>query len=154
MTYIFFRESYFLKTIILLYYSDNYFRTVVLDKTLESPLDCKEIKPVYPKGNQSWVFIVRTDAEVEAPILWSPDAKSWLISKNPDDGKDWRQKEKGMDNRGWDGWMASLTQCPWVWGSPGRWLRTGKPGMLQSMGLQRVRHYWTTATRSKSPKLG
>ena len=72
------------------------FQTVVLDKTLESPLDCKEIKPVNPKGNQPQIFIGRTDAEVEALILWPPDVKSWLIGKDPDAGKDWRQKEKGM----------------------------------------------------------
>ena len=72
------------------------FWAVVLEKTLESPLDCKEIQPVHPKGNQSWVFIGRTDAEAETPpILWSPDAKSWLIGKDPDAGKDWGQKEKG-----------------------------------------------------------
>ena len=72
------------------------FWTVVLEKTLESPLDCKEIKPVHPKGNQSWIFIGRTDAETETPILWPPDAKNWLIGKGPDAGKDWRQEEKGM----------------------------------------------------------
>ena len=71
------------------------FWTVVLEKTLESPLDCKEIQPVHPKGDQSWVFIGRTDAEVEAPILWPPDGKNWFIRKNPDAGKDWRQEEKG-----------------------------------------------------------
>ena len=70
--------------------------TVVLEKTLESPLDCKEIQPVHPKGNQSWIFIGRTDAEAEAPIPWPPDVKSWLIGKDPDAGKDWRQEEKGM----------------------------------------------------------
>ena len=84
------------------------FWTVVLEKTLESPLDCKEIQPVHPKGNQSWIFIGRTDAEVEIPILWPPDAKNWLIWKDPDAGKDWRWEEKGTT--GWDGWMASLTQ--------------------------------------------
>ena len=71
------------------------FWTVVLEKTLESPLDCKEIQPVHPKGNQSWIFIGRTDAEVETPILWPCDAKNWLIEKDPDAGKDWRQEEKG-----------------------------------------------------------
>ena len=71
------------------------FWTVVLEKTLESPLDCKNIKPVNPKGNHSWIFIGRTDAEAEAPILWPPDAKNWLIGKAPDAGKDWRQEEKG-----------------------------------------------------------
>ena len=71
------------------------FWTVVLEKTLESPLDCKEIQPVHPKGYQSWVFIGRTDVEAETPILWSPDAKSLLIRKDPDAGKDWGQEEKG-----------------------------------------------------------
>ena len=83
--------------------------TVVLEKTLQSPLDCKEIQPVHPKGDQSWIFIGRTDVEAETPILWPPDAKSWLIWKRP-----WhweRLKAEGEeDDRGWDGWMASLTQ--------------------------------------------
>ena len=69
---------------------------MVLEKTLEIPLDCKEIQPVHPKGDQSWVFIGRTDDEAETPILWSPDTKSWLIWKDPDAGKDWRWEEKGM----------------------------------------------------------
>ena len=69
---------------------------MVLEKTLESPLDWKEIQPVHPKGSQSWIFIGRTDAEAEAPILWPPDVKNWLIWKDPDAGKDWRQLEKGM----------------------------------------------------------
>ena len=72
------------------------FWTVVLEKTLESPLDCKEIQPVHPKGDQSWIFIGRTDAGAETPILWPPDAKNWLIGKDPDAGKDWRQEEKEM----------------------------------------------------------
>ena len=80
----------------------------MLEKTLETPLDCKEIKPVNPKGNQSWIFIRRTDAEAEAPILWRPDAKSQLIRKDPDAGKDWGQEEKEVTR--WDGWMASPTQ--------------------------------------------
>ena len=69
---------------------------MVLEKTRESPLDCKEIQPVYPKENQFWIFIGRTDVEAETPILWPPDAKSWLIGKDPDAGKDWRQEEKEM----------------------------------------------------------
>ena len=77
------------------------FWAVVLEKTLESPLDCKEIQPVYPKGNQSSIFIGRTDAEMS--ILWLPDVKSWLIRKDPDAGKDWRQEEKGMV--GWKHWL-------------------------------------------------
>ena len=72
------------------------FWTLVLEKTLESPLYCKEIQPVHPKGNQPWLFIGRTDAEAETPILWPPDAKNWLTGKDPDAGKDWRQEEKGM----------------------------------------------------------
>ena len=83
------------------------FWTVVLERTLESPLDSKEIKSVNPKGNQSWIFIGRTDAEAEAPILWSLDGKSQVIRKDPDAGKDCGQEEK--DDRGWDGWMTSLT---------------------------------------------
>ena len=84
------------------------FWTVGLEKTLESLLNCKEIKAVNPRGNQSWIFIRRTDAEVETPIFWPPNVKSWLIWKNPDGGKDWRQEEKGMtDNEmvGWHHWL-------------------------------------------------
>ena len=79
------------------------FWTVVLEKTLESPLDCKEIKPVNTKGNQTWIFIGRTDAEAEAPILGPPDVKRWLIRKDPDAGKDWRHEEKVMTRRWLDG---------------------------------------------------
>ena len=71
------------------------FWTVVLEKTLESPLNCKEIQPVHPKGDQSWVFTGRTDAEVETPIVWPPDVQKWLIGKDPDAGKDWGQEDKG-----------------------------------------------------------
>ena len=71
------------------------FWTVVLEKTLESPLDCKEVQPVHPKGNKSWIFVGRTDAEAETPILWPPDGKNWLIGKDPDAGRDWGQEEKG-----------------------------------------------------------
>ena len=80
------------------------FWTVVLGKTLEGPLDCKEIQPVHPKGDQSWVFIGRTDAEAGTPILWPPHAKSWLIWKDPDAGKDWGQEEKGMTEDETVGW--------------------------------------------------
>ena len=80
------------------------FWTMVLEKTLESPLDCKEVQPVHPKGNQSWVFIGRTDVEAETLILWPPHAKSWLIGKDPDAGKDWGQAEKGMTEDGMVGW--------------------------------------------------
>ena len=95
------------------------FWTVVLEKILESSLDCKEIQPVNPKGNQPWIFIGRTDAEVETPILWPPDTKNWLI------GSLWcleGLKVGGVgDNRWWDGWMASLTQWTWVWASSRSW---------------------------------
>ena len=111
-------------------------------RLLRVPKDCKEIQPVHPKGNQYWIIIGRTDAEAEALILWPPDAKNWFIGKDPDAGKNWRQEEKGT--RGWDGWIASSTQWTWVWASSRRWWRTGKPGRLQSVGLQRVRHDWAT----------
>ena len=84
------------------------FWTVVLEKTVESPLDCKEMQPVHPKGSQSWIFIGRTDVEAETPILWPPDAKSWLIWKNPDAGKDWRQEEKEMTEGEMVGWHPLL----------------------------------------------
>ena len=84
------------------------FWTVVLEKTLESPLDCKEIQPVNPEGNQSWMFFGRTDAEAEIPILWPPDAKNWLIGKDPDAGKDWRQEEKGTAEDVIVGWHHQL----------------------------------------------
>ena len=84
------------------------FWTVVLAKTLESPLDCKEIQPVHPKGAQSWVFIGRTDAEAESPILWPPHVKSWLIGKDPDAGRDWGQEEKGRTEDEMAGWHHQL----------------------------------------------
>ena len=92
------------------------FWTVVLEKTLESPLDCKEIKPVNLKGNQSWMFIGRSDAEAEAPILWSLDRKNWLIWKWPWSWERLKAGGKG-DDRGWDSWMALLTWWRWVWAS-------------------------------------
>jgi len=85
-----------------------WFWNVVLEKTLESPLDYKEIQPVHPKGDQSWVFIGRTDVEAETPILWPPDAKSWLIGKDPDAGKEWRQEEKGTTEDELVGWHHRL----------------------------------------------
>ena len=119
------------------------FWTMVLKKILESPLDSKEIQPVHPKGNQSWIFIGRTDAEAEAPILWPPDVKNWIIWKDPDAGKDLRARGEG-DERGWDSWMASPTQWIRVWVGSRSWWWTGKPGVLQSMGSQRVGHDWVT----------
>ena len=117
------------------------FWTVVLEKTLESPLDCKEMQAVHPKGDQSWVFIGRTDAEAEALILWPPDAKNWLIWKDPEAGKDWSGGGEG-DERGWGGWMASPIRWTWVWASSGSWWWSGRPGVLQPMGSQRVGHNW------------
>ena len=95
------------------------FWTVVLEKTLESPLDCKEIQPVHPKGNQPWIFIGRTDAKAEARIHWSPNVKNWLIGKDSDAGKDWRQEEKGMTEDemvGWHRWLHGheFEQAPGV----------------------------------------
>ena len=119
------------------------FWTVVLEKTLESPLDWKQIKPVHPKGNQSWIFIGRTDAEAEAPILWPPDVKNWLTGKDPDAGKDWSQEKKEMTEDEmvqWHDWLDGT----WVWASSRSWWWTGLPGMLQSMGSQRVWHDWAT----------
>ena len=84
------------------------FWSVVLEKTLASPLDCKEFKSVHPKGNWSWIFIGRTDAEAETPILWPPDAKNWLIGNDPDAGKDWRQEEKGTSEDEMVGWHDRL----------------------------------------------
>ena len=82
---------------------------MVLEKTLDSPLDCREIKSVYPKGNQFWIFSEKTDAEAKAPILWPPDAKSWFIGKDPDARKDWGQEEKGMTEDEMVGWHLILT---------------------------------------------
>ena len=124
------------------------FQTVVLEKILKSPLDSKEVKPDNPKGNQPWIFIGRTDAEAEAPILWPPDAKSWLTGNNSDAGKDWGQKEV---DQGWHNcWMASPIQWTWVWANSRRQWRTGKTCVLQSMGSQRVVFNWVTEQQQQS----
>ena len=128
------------------------FWTVVLQKTLESPLDCKDIQPFHPEGDQSCVFIGRTDAEAETPILGTPHSKSWLIGKGPDAGRVWGQEEKGttedeldwISSKGWDGWMASATLWTWVWVNSGSWWWTGRLGVLRVMESQRVRHDWAT----------
>ena len=119
------------------------FWTVVLEKTAESPLDCKEIQSVHSEGDQPWDFFGRNDAKSEPPVLWPPHVKSWLIGKDSDAGRDWGQEEKGRRRR-WDGWMASLTQWKWVWVNSGSWWWTGRPGMLRFMGSQRVEHDWVT----------
>ena len=118
------------------------FWTVVLEKTLESPLDCKEIQLVHSKGDQSWLFIGRTDVEAEILVLRPPHAKSWLIGKDSDAGRDWGRRRKGWQR--WDGCMASQTRWMWVWVNSGSWWWTGRPGVLQFMGSQRVGHDWAT----------
>ena len=115
----------------------------VLKKVLESPLDCKEIQPVHPKGNHSWISIGRTDVEAETPIFWPPDGKNWLIGKDPDARKEWRQEEKGMTEDEMVGWHHQLDGYEFE-----QALGVGdgqkKPGVLQSMGWQRVGHDWST----------
>ena len=114
------------------------FQIVVLEKTPESPLDYK-IKLVNPNGNQPWIFIARTDAE--ALILWPPDVKNRLIGKDPVAGKDWGQKEKGVTEDEMVGWHHQLNQWTWVWVNSGSWWWTGRSGVLQSIGSQRVGHH-------------
>ena len=120
-----------------------YFWTVVLEKTLESPLDCKEIQQVHPKWNQFWIFIRRTDAEAQTPILWPSDTLPPFHWKRPWCWEILKAGGEGYD-RGWDGWMVSLTWWTWVWVSSGSFWWTGRPGVLQSMGSQRVGHDWAT----------
>ena len=117
---------------------------MVLEKTLESSLDCKEIQPVHPKADQSWIFIGKNDAETETPILWPPDSQSPELThcKRP---WCWERLKAGWegDDRGWDGWMVSPTRWTWVWVNSGSWWWTGRTGVFQSMGSQRVGHDWT-----------
>ena len=115
------------------------FWTMVLEKTVESSLDCKEIHPVYPKGNQSWIFIGKTDAKAETPILWPPDVKNWLIGKDPDAGKDWRQEEKGTTENeivGWHYWLYGheFEQAPGVGYGQGR-LACCRPWGLKELDM-------------------
>ena len=119
------------------------FWTVVLETTLESPLDCKEIQSVHPKWNQFWIFIRRTDAETQTPIFWPPDTLPPFHLKRP---WCWERLKAGgeVDDRGWDGWMVSQTWWTWIWVSSGIFWWTGRPGVLWSMGSQRVRHNWAT----------
>ena len=129
------------------------FWAVVLEKTLDSPLDCKEIQPVHSKGNQSWIFTERADAEAETPIFWPPDEKNGLILKDPDAGKDWRQEEKGTTEDEMVGWHQHPTFWGWVWISSGSWRLTGKPGMLQFIGPKELdmteRLNWTEPTNNQ-----
>ena len=120
------------------------FWAVVLEKTLESPLDCKEIQPINHKGNQSWIFTGKTHAEAETPILWSSDVKNWLTGKVPDAGKDWRQEEKGMTEDEMVGWHHSLNGR--VSAGSRNWWWMGTPALLQSVGSQNqtwLRLNWT-----------
>ena len=116
------------------------FWTVVLEKTLESPLDCKKLQPVHSRGDQSWVFFERTDAEAETPVLWCEELTHWE--------RPWCWEGLGAggegDDRGWDGWMASLTQWTWVWVTSRSWWWTGRLGVLRFVGSQRVGHDWVT----------
>ena len=118
------------------------FWTVVLGKTLESPLDCTEIQPVHSKGDQSWVFFGRNDAKAETPVLWPRHVKSWLIGKDSDAGRDWGQEEKGTTEDKMAGWHHQLDGRVWV--NSRRWWWTERPGVLGFMGLQRVGHDWAT----------
>ena len=126
------------------------FSTVVLVKTLESPLDCKRLQPVHPKWSQSWIFIGSTDTEAETPILWPPDAKNWLIWKGPDVGKDWMQEEKGTTEGEIVGWHHRLNghefeQAPGV--------GDGQGGLACcSLWSRRVRHDWVTELNWKGPQ--
>ena len=119
------------------------FWTLVLEKTLESPLDCKEIQLVHSEGDQLWDFFGRTDAKAETPVLCPPHAKSWLIGKDSDAGRDLGRGGEGGD-WGWDGWMASLTRWTWVWVNSVRWWWSGRPGVLWFMGSQGVGRDWAT----------
>ena len=125
------------------------FWIMVLEKTLERHLDCKEIQSVYPNGNRSWIVIGRTDAEAETLILWSPDAKNWLTGKEPDAGKDWRQEEKGMTEDEMVGWYHWLNghELEQLW----ELVMDREPGVLQSMGSQSQTQLsnWTTTWHSQ-----
>ena len=126
------------------------FWTVVLEKTLESPLNCKDIQLAHPK-DQSWVFIGRTDVEAETPNRLAPWCKKLTHLKRPWCWERLKVGGKG-DDRGWDGWMASLTQWTWVWVNSRSWWWTGRPAVLQSMGSQRVRHDWTDVPNIGAPQ--
>ena len=117
------------------------FWTVALEKTLESSLDYKEIQLVHPKGDQSWMFIGRTDVEAETPNTLATSCEELTHWKRLWCWEGLEAGEEGND-RGWDGWMASRTRWTWVWVNSGGWLWTGRPGVLRFMGLQRVRHEW------------
>ena len=137
-----YKECWTLKNWCFFFFWIDAFELWCWRRLLRVPWIARRSKPVHPKGNQSWIFIGRTDVEADTPILWLPDGKSWLIWKDPDAGTDWRWEEKGTT--GWVGWMASLTQWTGVWVGSRNWWWTERPGMLQSMGSQRVGHDWAT----------
>ena len=129
------------------------FWTMVFEKTLDSPLDCKEFQPVHPKGNQSWIFIGKTDVEAETPILWPPDAKSWLIGKDPDAGKDWRLEEKGTTEDemvGWHHWLNGheFEQTPGVGDGQGGLACCSPWGRKESDVTERLNWWLTLSTSS------
>ena len=119
------------------------FWAVVLEKTFENPFDSKEIQPVHPRGNQSWIFIARTDAETETPILWLPDAKNWLIGKDPDAGKDWRHEEKGTTEDEMVGWHHRLKVHEFEW-TLGVGDGQGSLACCSPWGCKRVGYNWAT----------
>ena len=116
------------------------FSTVVLEKTLESPMDCKEIQPVHSEGNQPWDFFGRNDAKTETPVLWQPP---WITGKDSDAGRGWGQEEKGTTEDEMVGWHHWLDGHEFEQ-APASWWWTGRPGVLQSMGSQRDGHNWAT----------
>ena len=127
------------------------FQSVVLEKTLENPLDCKEIQPVHPKGNQSWIFIGRTDAEGEAPIIWPQDMKTQLTGKGPDSGKHWEQEEKGATGDEMVGWYHRLNDMSLS--KLQETVKDRKSGVLQSLGLQNLGHNWVTEEQEEQHAL-
>ena len=120
----------------------------MIEKTLENPLGCKETQPVHPKGDQSWVLIGKTDVEAQTSILWPPDAETWLIWKDPDAVKDWGQEEKGTTEDEMVGCHYRLKGHEFEQ-APGDGEGQGRPGVLQSMGLQRVGHDWASEQREE-----
>ena len=130
------------------------FWTVVLKKTLESRLDSKEIQTVHSEGDQPWDFFGGNDAKAETPVLWPPHAKSWLIGKDSDAGRDWGKKKGTTEDKMR---MASLTRWMWIWVNSGSWWWTGRTGVLRFMGSQRAGHNWVTKlnqTETKAMKVG
>ena len=120
-------------------------------RLFESPLDCKEIQPINPKGNQSWIFIAKTDAEAETPILCPPDEKFQLTHLKRPWCWEWLKAGGEGDNGGWDGWMASPTRWTWVWAGFRSWWWIGKPDVLQSMESQRIGHDWASELNPLTP---